>query len=176
MTFGYITLFSASFPFGTTIMSLFVYMETKQDCFKLITVSKRPFVRKAANIGVWEGTLDFFTVMSIFTNLYLACIASNQIDAILPSGFHSNNETTMLTEFALEHLLVIIVIWIRVVLSGETHWLRVYKQRKKHKEEIRQLSESKMKRYTLIMRFVKSQIAARFKKNKPTTPLLCFRK
>ena len=46
MTFGYITLFAAAFPFGTTIMALFIYLETKQDCFKLVTVCRRPFSRK----------------------------------------------------------------------------------------------------------------------------------
>jgi len=84
MTFGYITLFASAFPFGTTITALFIYMETKQDAFKLTTVTKRPFSRKAYDTGVWEITLDFFTILSIFTNMVLCCFASNQIDAIVP--------------------------------------------------------------------------------------------
>lgn len=77
MTFGYITLFAAAFPFGTTLCSFFLYLETKQDCFKLATVCRRPFARKAYDTGVWESTLDFFTIVSIFTNMILACFASN---------------------------------------------------------------------------------------------------
>ena len=34
MTFGYITLFAAAFPFGTTLTAIFIYFETKSDMFK----------------------------------------------------------------------------------------------------------------------------------------------
>lgn len=84
MTFGYITLFSAAFPFGTTLFSLFIYLETKQDAFKLSQLTRRPFSRKAFDTGVWEITLDLFTIMSIFTTMVLSCFASDQIDAIIP--------------------------------------------------------------------------------------------
>lgn len=77
MTFGYITLFAAAFPFGTSLFSLFLYMETKVDTGKLSTVSRRPMSRKGYDIGVWEYTLDGFTIVSVFTNMILACFASD---------------------------------------------------------------------------------------------------
>lgn len=77
MTFGYITMFAAAFPFGATLTSLFIYLESKNDMFALTRNSRRPFVRKTMNIGVWEHTLDFFTYTSIFTNIWLCCYASN---------------------------------------------------------------------------------------------------
>jgi len=77
MTFGYITMFAAAFPFGATLTSLFVYFESKNDMFVLTSNSRRPFVTKMVGIGVWEYTLDFFTFVSIFTNIFLCCYASN---------------------------------------------------------------------------------------------------
>ena len=40
MTFGYITLFSSAFPLGTTVTSIFVYLETKSDMFKFERTSR----------------------------------------------------------------------------------------------------------------------------------------
>lgn len=77
MTFGYITLFAAAFPLGTTITSLFIYIETKSDTYKMEALSRRPFSRKAHTIGVWELTLDLFTFSAVFTNIILACFASD---------------------------------------------------------------------------------------------------
>jgi hypothetical protein len=77
MTFGYITMFASAFPFGATLTSLFVYLETKNDMYSLTKLTRRPFVCKTMNIGVWEYTLDFFTTVSIFTNIWLCCYASN---------------------------------------------------------------------------------------------------
>lgn len=45
MTFGYITLFAAAYPFGTTVTSFFIYLEIKQDAFKLSSLTRRPFSR-----------------------------------------------------------------------------------------------------------------------------------
>jgi hypothetical protein len=77
MTFGYITMFASAFPFGASLTSLFIYLETKNDMYSLTKLTRRPFVHKTMNIGVWEYTLDFFTTVSIFTNIWLCCYASN---------------------------------------------------------------------------------------------------
>jgi anoctamin-10 len=77
MTFGYITLFAAAFPLGATLTSIFIYIETKSDTYKLEKLSRRPVSRKAHNIGVWELALDMFAVSAVFTNIILACFASD---------------------------------------------------------------------------------------------------
>ena len=77
MTFGYITLFAAAFPLGTTITCVFIYLETKSDMFKFEHTARRPFSKKAHDIGTWELALDILTVMSVFTNIVLCCYASD---------------------------------------------------------------------------------------------------
>ena len=77
MTFGYITLFASAFPAGTTLTSIFIYLETKSDTFKFERTARRPFSKKAHDIGTWELALDILTVMSVFTNIVLCCYASD---------------------------------------------------------------------------------------------------
>ena len=62
MTYGYITLFAAAFPLGTTVTSIFIYLETKSDMFKFETTARRPLARKAHDIGTWEIALDILSI------------------------------------------------------------------------------------------------------------------
>ena len=135
MTFGYITLFAAAFPLGATVTSIFIYIETKADVYKMEKLSRRPFSRKAHNIGVWELTLDLFTFTAVFTNIILACFASDQIDAILPfmAGLREDSMTSLLTVFSIEHLLIVFVVIVRYCYEGAPRWVRVFHERRHYK-------------------------------------------
>jgi anoctamin-10 len=125
MTFGYITLFAAAFPLGATVTSIFIYIETKSDTYKMEKLSRRPFSRKQHNIGVWELTLDLFTFSAVFTNIILACFASDQIDAILPfmAGLKEESLTSVLTVFSIEHFLIIFVVVVRYCFEDAPRWV-----------------------------------------------------
>ena len=140
MTFGYITLFSSAFPLGTTVTSIFVYLETKSDMFKFERTSRRPFSRKAHDIGTWEVSLDILTIISVFTNIVLCCYASDQIDYILPwlKGLKEDSSTNILTIFGIEHVMVLIVFLLRFMLDGEPRWLSIFYQRRAFKAIKRQ--------------------------------------
>lgn len=131
MTFGYITLFAAAFPLGATVTSLFIYIETKSDTYKMETLCRRPFSRKASNVGVWELTLDFFTFTAVFTNIILACFASDQIDAILPfmAGVREDSMISVLTVFGIEHFLVMFVVIVRFCYETKPEWVRTFHDR-----------------------------------------------
>ena len=140
MTFGYITLFASAFPMGTTITSIFIYLETKSDMFKMERTARRPFSVKAHDIGTWEIALDLLTIMAVFTNIVLACYASDQIDYILPwlKGLKEDSSTNILTIFGIEHIMLMLVGLLRLVLNGEPRWLRIFKQRRAFKSLKRQ--------------------------------------
>jgi hypothetical protein len=42
MTFGYITLFASAFPMGSTISFVFIYIEARNDLFKIEKNMRRP--------------------------------------------------------------------------------------------------------------------------------------
>ena len=128
MTFGYITLFSSAFPLGTTITCIFVYLEKKSDMFKMERTARRPFSRKAHDIGTWEVSLDILTIISVFTNIALCCYASDQIDHLVPwlKGLKEDSSTEILTIFGIEHIMILIVFVLRFSLDGEPKWLKIF--------------------------------------------------
>ena len=135
MTFGYVVLFASAFPFGTTVTSLFIYIETKSDAFKFEKNARRPFSRKAHDIGTWELALDILSIGAVFTNICLACYASNQIDHILPwlKDLREDSATSLITIFSIEHIMVAIVASLRLAFDGEPTWLSIFKLRRAHK-------------------------------------------
>ena len=135
MTFGYITLFASAFPLGTTITAVFIYIETKSDMFKFERTGRRPFSRKAHDIGTWEQALDLLTVMSVFTNIALCCYASDQIDYVLPwlKGLKEGSSTNILTIFGIEHVMVFLVFLLRWMFDGEPRWLSIFRERRAFK-------------------------------------------
>ena len=172
MTFGYITMFAAAFPFGATLTSLFIYLETKSDMFNLARNTRRPFNFKTTDIGVWEYTLDFFTFVSIFTNIWLCCFASNQIDPLLPwlnlenkkstSRFTKNSLATM---FTIEHVLLFGAIMLRIYLSSDPEWLKIFKQRKVHRKFEKRVKVAAEQRQNYIKQLLKQRIYERFAYN-----------
>jgi len=135
MTFGYVVLFASAFPFGTTLTSLFIYIETKSDAFKFEMNARRPLPRKAHDIGTWEIALDLLSVGSVFTNIALACYATNQIDHIIPylKHYKENSATSLLTIFTIEHVMVAIVAILRFSFNTDPSWLRIFRERRAHK-------------------------------------------
>ena len=131
MTFGYITLFAAAFPFGTTITSVFIYLETKSDMFKFERTARRPLSRKAHDIGAWELALDILTFGSVFTNIVLCCYASDQIDYVLPWLKHlrEDSATSIVTVFGIEHVMITIVLLVRLAISTQPDWLIIFNER-----------------------------------------------
>jgi anoctamin-10 len=45
MTYGYITLFAAAFPFSSTVTCVFIFIEIRSDIFKQEKTARRPFSR-----------------------------------------------------------------------------------------------------------------------------------
>ena len=143
MTFGYITLFAAAFPFGTTLTSIFIYLETKSDIFKFERTARRPLSRKAHDIGSWEIAMDMLTFGSVFTNIVLCCYASDQIDCVLPwlKNLREDSATSLITVFGIEHFMVVFILVVRLTLNSKPSWLRIFEERlhnknaKKHEKK-----------------------------------------
>ena len=152
MTFGYITLFASAFPFGTTLTSIFIYLETKSDMFKFEKTARRPLSRKAHSIGSWEIALDMLSFGAVFTNIVLCCYASNQIDNVLPwlKGLREDSATNIYTIFGIEHVMLGFVLVTRLVLSSKPSWLRTFEERLANKNAKRHEKRSLQKRKTLV--------------------------
>lgn len=73
--FGFITLFVASFPLAPLLALFNNILEIRVDAWKLTTQFRRPVASKARNIGAWQEILNAVAVLSVITNVSVACVA-----------------------------------------------------------------------------------------------------
>eukprot|EP00924_Labyrinthula_sp_SR-Ha-C_P011526 snap_masked-scaffold_17-processed-gene-0.37-mRNA-1 protein AED:0.35 eAED:0.35 QI:0/-1/0/1/-1/1/1/0/1088 len=69
--FGYVTLFVSAFPLAPTLALLNNFVEVWVDAKKVCTLSRRPYVEKAMDIGTW---LEVFTILS-----YIAVVVNSAV-------------------------------------------------------------------------------------------------
>lgn len=58
--FGYVLLFSPSFPLAALFALLNNILEMRVDAFKLCNNVQRPFGRFVKDIGAWQGAMEVF--------------------------------------------------------------------------------------------------------------------
>lgn len=85
--FGYVTLFASAFPLAAIVSFLCNVLELLSDAFKLVSLHRRPRPHRVASIGGWGVCLFVLCVASIYTNLFICAISSDQLAAVLPSLF-----------------------------------------------------------------------------------------
>lgn len=112
MTYGYICLFAAAFPFGTTITCFFIYIELKSDIFRLEFNCRRPHSKRVHTIGSWETVLNLLTIAAVFTNIWLMSFASQQIDSLVPylKDKKDFGLDSVLTMVSIEHVMIFVVL------------------------------------------------------------------
>ena len=116
VTFGYITMFASAFVFGTSCVFIFLLIESRSDLFKVENTMKRPIPGKTYHIGSWSKIIAIFCFFSVFSNIIVSCYASDQIDNLLPwmAHYRDNESTSLVTVFALEHILLFSIFAIKL--------------------------------------------------------------
>lgn len=135
MTYGYITLYAAAFPIGSAITLFFIYLEVRSDIFKLEKNARRPVSKKVHTIGTWEYALMGISYVSIFTNISLAFLASDQVDYLMPwlAERKNFNKDSILAMFTIEHIMLLFVILFHLLKDTDPKWLRIFKERRQYK-------------------------------------------
>uniref|UniRef100_A0A671XLM7 Anoctamin n=1 Tax=Sparus aurata TaxID=8175 RepID=A0A671XLM7_SPAAU len=101
LLFGYVSLFSCTYPLAAVLVVLNNVTEVYSDAFKMCRVFKRPFSDPAANIGVWQLAFEAMSVIAIVTNCALIGM-SPQVKA-----YFTESETQLiLWTVAIEHMLL----------------------------------------------------------------------
>jgi hypothetical protein len=77
--FGFVTLFVCAFPLGPLFALGNNILEIRVDAGKLCNVYRRPPAARAANIGIWEGVLNFVSLFSVLTNGLVIAVTSSYI-------------------------------------------------------------------------------------------------
>ncbi|XP_001354971.2 anoctamin-10 [Drosophila pseudoobscura] len=146
--FGFVVLFAAVAPFaaiGALINNVFA---VHIDMFKLCNIFKRPFARRAKNIGAWQLAFELLSVMSLLSNCGLLFLQPNVKE------FFSHWLPTVpeLSFVIFEHLLLGLKFVIHKVIHERPRWVRIgllkadfetsqaLKQLKKFKAETNKMS------------------------------------
>lgn len=119
--FGYVVLFAAVAPFaaiGALINNIFAL---HIDIFKLCNIFKRPYARRAKNIGAWESAFELLSVLSIFSNcglLYMQPQVRVFVAKLVP-------ELPDLAFVVFEHILLGLKFLIHKVIHKRPRWIRI---------------------------------------------------
>ena len=143
MTFGYITMFASVFTAGAAIIFVFLVIEARSDLFRLESTLKRPLPTKTYNIGTWSIILEIFCYLGVFSNIIICCYASDQVDHLLPwlKYYRDDSGTAVATVFALEHVILVVILLIRIFYDAEPYWVQIFLARRAYKRDL-QLSKA----------------------------------
>ena len=77
--YGYIVMFSASFPLAPLLCLLMGIIEVRVDAYKLTDLTRRPIPNQAHGIGNWMQILRFLSFAGIFTNATIIVFTSTMV-------------------------------------------------------------------------------------------------
>lgn len=77
ITFGFLTLFSITFPGAGLLSFLCCLFEIYVDSYKLKHMVRRPIPQAAQSIGVWYSIFNAIALAAIFTNATILTFAAN---------------------------------------------------------------------------------------------------
>ena len=87
LQFGYVTLFASALPLAPAICTVCNSIELAADAVKLAFLSRRPRPVRTSSIGGWAFCCYGLTLISIYSNLFIIGVASDQLATIFPSYF-----------------------------------------------------------------------------------------
>ena len=147
------TLFASAIPLAAALSLACNLLELLADGFKMVVLCRRPRPVRAASIGGWGVCLFVLMLASIYTNIFLACVASDQLAAIAPSfftveggqahaehtpGAHDVKEGmgryVVLLAVGVEHILLLMLVGAEYLLAGPPAWVRLVKARREVEE------------------------------------------
>ena len=77
LQFGWIMLFSAVFPLGSTVAMINNTLEMRSDTYKLTHVSQRPVPTVSNGIGSWEHIIEGVIRTAVVVNVAIMAISLN---------------------------------------------------------------------------------------------------
>jgi hypothetical protein len=102
LNYGYTLFFCVAFPLGPAIYWGYNWLEQVTDIYKFFSLCKRPFPRKARNIGAWNDIMHFMSLVAIVTNLGLIFFTANL--------FGLKKSARWMEFMVLENILVIVFV------------------------------------------------------------------
>ncbi|XP_045519349.1 anoctamin-8-like isoform X2 [Pieris brassicae] len=116
---GHVVLFSAAFPLAALCALLNNACEIRADAFKLCHVAQRPFGERVNSVGSWQHAMEAMVAVSVLVNCALIGL-SGPVHRLLPDATPAQ---TVLLIVALEHVVLVTVLALRVAIPEIPAWL-----------------------------------------------------
>ncbi|XP_056374204.1 anoctamin-8 isoform X2 [Hyla sarda] len=117
--FGYVVLFSSSFPLAAVCALVNNIIEIRSDAFKLCSGLQRPFGRRVDGIGQWQNVMEAMGVIAIIVNCYLIG-QCGQLQRLIP---WLGPESAIIFIVVLEHFALLLKYIIHVVIPDIPGWV-----------------------------------------------------
>jgi hypothetical protein len=139
---GYITLFASAFPLAPLLSFVCNLIETKSDIYRLVYITRKPPSVRRSTIGVWFFVQIALAWVSILTNCLIFGFSSNQLARWVPDLYNPiapNSDAEFKSGygryavgivFALDQILMAIVVGILVLTPSKPQWVCDKKLRK----------------------------------------------
>ncbi|PRP82580.1 hypothetical protein PROFUN_04885 [Planoprotostelium fungivorum] len=122
--FGYVTLFGCVWPLAALMSVINNQVEIRSDIWKLITLTRRPVAKQAADIGSWYYVLEFMSISAVITNFaLLATYILNRPNEHITTGIKEAIENQYTTHginlFSYDWTIMPVSIIVLLLLLGE---------------------------------------------------------
>ncbi|XP_049881261.1 anoctamin-8-like isoform X1 [Pectinophora gossypiella] len=116
---GHVVLFSSAFPLAALCALVNNACEVRADAFKLCHVAQRPFGERVNSIGSWQHAMEAMVALAVLVNCALIGL-SGPVHRLLPDA---TSAQTILFIVALEHVVLVIVLALRIAIPSIPGWL-----------------------------------------------------
>ncbi|CAB3226043.1 unnamed protein product [Arctia plantaginis] len=116
---GHVVLFSSAFPLAALCALVNNAAEVRADAFKLCHVAQRPFGERVKSIGSWQHAMEAMVGVAVLVNCALIGL-SGPVHRLLPDATPAQ---TVLVIVALEHVVLVIVLALRIAIPEIPTWL-----------------------------------------------------
>ncbi|KAI8813590.1 calcium-activated chloride channel-domain-containing protein [Cladochytrium replicatum] len=148
--FGFVALFSCSFPLAPVFALINNLTEIRIDAFKLVYIYRRPFGLRAVDIGLWENILHGIARFGILTNALLIAFGSRWFNEWVISTFRASDKLAIQLGFVVVfEYLVLFLNWIIVTAIPDTP--KVIRQSIKRDQYLTALENNEIKEHHSVM-------------------------
>ncbi|XP_052758038.1 LOW QUALITY PROTEIN: anoctamin-8-like [Galleria mellonella] len=116
---GHVVLFSSAFPLAAVCALLNNAAEVRADAFKLCHVAQRPFGERVSSVGSWQHAMEAMVGVAVLVNCALIGL-SGPVHRLWPDAAPAH---TVLLIVALEHVILIVVLALRIAIPEIPGWL-----------------------------------------------------
>jgi hypothetical protein len=142
--FGFIVLFSVSFPVAPILAWVHNILQRKIDSLNILTKYKRPFSIRARNIGIWERWLTGLSFVGVAMNASIIAFTSSYFEEAYLEQFGPDQRWIGRLVFILvfEHTVLLVYLSVVFLSPSMPYQVKISISRQEYVEKLMRGEES----------------------------------